>query len=92
MAAAPIAAGDGMTRVTGQISQGTYLGDMIEYQIDTELAGTLVVRRQNVRAVAGPAGIRPGRAGDAHLARRGEPGPRDLTQTNATGAHVEETR
>ena len=45
-AAAPIAAGDGMTRVTGQIRQGTYLGDMIEYQIDTELAGSLVVRRQ----------------------------------------------
>ena len=43
-----------MTRVTGRIHQGTYLGDMIEYQIDTELAGALVVRRQNVRAAAGP--------------------------------------
>ena len=59
-AAAPIAAGDGMTRVTGQIKQGTYLGDMIEYQIDTELAGSLVVRRQNVRAVAGPRAFGPG--------------------------------
>ena len=39
-----------MTRVTGQVRQGTYLGDMVEYQIDTDLAGLLVVRRQNVRA------------------------------------------
>ena len=61
-AAAPIAAGDGMTRVTGQIKQGTYLGDMIEYQIDTELAGSLVVRRQNVRAAAGPRPFGPGEA------------------------------
>ena len=36
--------------------------------------------------------IRPGRGGDAHLERRGQPGPRDLTQTQPTGAHVEETR
>ena len=80
-AAAPIAAGDGMTRVTGQIKQGTYLGDMIEYQIDTELAGLArrpAPERPRRRRTAG---IRPGRAGDAHLERRGEPGPRDLTQT-----------
>jgi spermidine/putrescine transport system ATP-binding protein len=61
-AAAPIAEGDGMTRVKGQIKQGTYLGDMIEYQIDTELAGSLVVRRQNVRGAAGPRPFGPGEA------------------------------
>ncbi len=47
---------------TGQVRQGTYLGDMIEYQIDTELAGALVVRRQNVRATAGPRAFGPGEA------------------------------
>jgi spermidine/putrescine transport system ATP-binding protein len=60
-AAAANPAGGGTTRVTGQIRQGTYLGDMIEYQIDTELAGSLVVRRQNVRA-AGPRAFGPGEA------------------------------
>ncbi len=59
-AAAPISEGDGMTRVMGRIRQGTYLGDMIEYQIDTELAGPLVVRRQNVRAAAGSRAFGPG--------------------------------
>ena len=36
-----------------------------EYRVETELAGELVVRRQNVRADADQSGIRPGRAGDA---------------------------
>ena len=57
--AGPPAARTGTTRVNGQIRQGTYLGDMIEYQIDTDLAGPLVVRRQNVRA-AGPRAFGPG--------------------------------
>ncbi len=46
----PLTAEAGMTRVAGQVRQGTYLGDMVEYQIETELAGLLVVRRQNTRA------------------------------------------
>ena len=56
----PIASDAGMTRVAGQVRQGTYLGDTIEYLIDTELAGSLVVRRQNVRASAGHRAFGPG--------------------------------
>jgi spermidine/putrescine transport system ATP-binding protein len=53
---------DGTTRVAGRVKQGTYLGDTIEYLIDTDLVGPLVVRRQNVREGAGARAFGPGEA------------------------------
>jgi spermidine/putrescine transport system ATP-binding protein len=57
---AAVGSQEGITRVAGQVRQGTYLGDTIEYQVDTELAGLLVVRRQNVRTVASARALGPG--------------------------------
>ena len=50
----------GWTTVAGRIHQGTYLGDQTEYRIDTDLAGELVVRRQNATGLDGGAGLGPG--------------------------------
>ena len=50
----------GWTTVPGRIHQGTYLGDQTEYRISTDLAGELVVRRQNATGTAGGSGLGPG--------------------------------
>jgi spermidine/putrescine transport system ATP-binding protein len=52
--------GDGWTSIPGRIHQGTYLGDQTEYRVDTDLAGELIVRRQNAAGMAGGAGLGPG--------------------------------
>ncbi len=45
---------DGSTWVSvpGRIQQGTYLGEQTEYRVETELAGELIVRRQNAAGAA----------------------------------------
>ena len=48
------------TSVPGRISQGTYLGDHTEYRIATELAGELIVRRQNTKGTQNSLGAGPG--------------------------------
>ena len=58
------------------IHQGTYLGDQTEYRIQTDVAGELIVRRQNATGDRPRVGARPGRAGRPPLARGGEPDPR----------------
>ena len=50
----------GQTRVAGRVRQGTYLGDTTEYRVQTEAAGELVVRRQNIRDQAASRAIGPG--------------------------------
>jgi spermidine/putrescine transport system ATP-binding protein len=50
----------GWTTVEGRVNQGTYLGDQTEYRIQTDLAGELIVRRQNVAGAASGAGLGPG--------------------------------
>jgi spermidine/putrescine transport system ATP-binding protein len=50
----------GWTAVPGRIHQGTYLGDQTEYRIQTDLAGELIVRRQNATGISGGAGLAPG--------------------------------
>jgi spermidine/putrescine transport system ATP-binding protein len=50
----------GWTAVPGRINQGTYLGEQTEYRIDTDLAGELIVRRQNVTGTSGGVGLGPG--------------------------------
>ncbi|HET9345285.1 MAG TPA: ABC transporter ATP-binding protein [Candidatus Limnocylindrales bacterium] len=50
----------GWTSVPGRINQGTYLGDQTEFRIDTDLAGVLIVRRQNAAGTGGGAGLGPG--------------------------------
>ena len=50
----------GWTTIDGRISQGTYLGDQTEYRVQTEDAGELVVRRQNVAGAASSQGVGPG--------------------------------
>ena len=52
---------DGWTSVPGRIHQGTYLGDQTEYRVQTDLAGELVVRRQNAT------GTGPARAWDREI-------------------------
>ena len=50
----------GETSVPGRIAQGTYLGDQTEYRVSTELAGELIIRRQNAAGAAGGEGTGPG--------------------------------
>jgi spermidine/putrescine transport system ATP-binding protein len=50
----------GWTSVRGRITQGTYLGEQTEFRIDTDLAGELIVRRQNVTGATGGSGLGPG--------------------------------
>jgi spermidine/putrescine transport system ATP-binding protein len=52
--------GAGWTELPGRIHQGTYLGDHTEYRIETELAGELIVRRQNAAGMGGALGAGPG--------------------------------
>jgi len=53
------AAEAGVTSLAGRVRQGTYLGDQTEYRIDTDDAGELIVRRQNI-AGAETIGVGPG--------------------------------
>jgi spermidine/putrescine transport system ATP-binding protein len=57
--AAP-AASPGEVDVPGRIHQGTYLGDQTEYRVTTDLAGELIVRRQNAAGVGSGEGVGPG--------------------------------
>jgi spermidine/putrescine transport system ATP-binding protein len=50
----------GWTTLPGRINQGTYLGEQTEFRIDTDLAGELIVRRQNVAGTSGGVGLGPG--------------------------------
>jgi spermidine/putrescine transport system ATP-binding protein len=54
------AATDGWTAVPGRIHQGTYLGDQTEFRVQTDLAGELIVRRQNATGAAASLGLGPG--------------------------------
>src|SRR4029079_15639633 len=54
------AAAAGWTSVPGRITQGTYLGEQTEFRINTDLAGALIVRRQNVTGASGGSGLGPG--------------------------------
>ena len=51
---------DGWTSVPGRIHQGTYLGDQTEYRVHTDMAGELVVRRQNATGTGTSQGMGPG--------------------------------
>jgi ABC-type Fe3+/spermidine/putrescine transport system ATPase subunit len=51
---------DGWTSVPGRIHQGTYLGDQTEFRVQTDLAGELVVRRQNATGTGTSQGMGPG--------------------------------
>ena len=52
---------DVRTRIAGRINQGTYLGDQTEFRVQTDVAGELVVRRQNEAARGGAhLGLAPG--------------------------------
>jgi spermidine/putrescine transport system ATP-binding protein len=46
-------AGDGWTGIEGRVRQGTYLGEQTEFRINTDMAGEMVVRRQNAAGAAG---------------------------------------
>ena len=48
--------------IRGTIHQGTYLGDQTEYRIETDQAGEVIVRRQNVAGTGGALGAGPGDA------------------------------
>ena len=50
----------GWSTVPGRIHQGTYLGDQTEFRVQTDLAGELVVRRQNATGAKASLGIGPG--------------------------------
>jgi spermidine/putrescine transport system ATP-binding protein len=50
----------GWSAVPGRIHQGTYLGDQTEFRVQTDLAGELVVRRQNATGAQASLGIGPG--------------------------------
>jgi spermidine/putrescine transport system ATP-binding protein len=50
----------GWTAVPGRINQGTYLGEQTEYRVDTDLAGELIVRRQNITGMSSGVGLGPG--------------------------------
>ena len=54
------AVGDGWSSVPGRINQGTYLGDQTEFRVQTDLAGELIVRRQNATGAGASQGIGPG--------------------------------
>ena len=54
------AVGDGWSSVPGRINQGTYLGDHTEFRVHTDLAGELIVRRQNATGAGASQGIGPG--------------------------------
>ncbi|MBF8289223.1 MAG: spermidine/putrescine transporter ATP-binding subunit [Chloroflexi bacterium] len=49
-----------IVRVAGTINQGTYLGDQTEFRVATELAGELIVRRQNAAGAGSGSGVGPG--------------------------------
>ena len=51
---------DGESRLEGRIHQGTYLGDQTEYRVATDVAGEMVVRRQNAAGAAAIMGVGPG--------------------------------
>ena len=53
-------AAPGEVDVPGRIHQGTYLGDQTEYRVTTDLAGELIVRRQNAAGVGTGEGVGPG--------------------------------
>jgi spermidine/putrescine transport system ATP-binding protein len=59
-AAATGAAAPGWAAIRGRINQGTYLGDQTEFRVQTELAGELVVRRQNATGAQASQGLGPG--------------------------------
>jgi spermidine/putrescine transport system ATP-binding protein len=50
----------GWSAVQGRVHQGTYLGDQTEFRVQTELAGELIVRRQNVTGAETGLGLGPG--------------------------------
>jgi spermidine/putrescine transport system ATP-binding protein len=50
----------GWSAVPGRIHQGTYLGDQTEFRVQTELAGELIVRRQNATGAQASQGFGPG--------------------------------
>jgi spermidine/putrescine transport system ATP-binding protein len=50
----------GWAHVPGRIQQGTYLGDQTEFRVETDLAGELIVRRQNATGVSAGQGLGPG--------------------------------
>jgi len=50
----------GWSSIPGRIHQGTYLGDQTEFRVQTELAGELVVRRQNATGAQASQGMGPG--------------------------------
>ena len=54
------AVGDGWSSVPGRINQGTYLGDQTEFRVQTDLAGELIVRRQNATGAGASQGLGPG--------------------------------
>ena len=53
-------AGDGWTSIEGRIRQGTYLGEQTEFRITTDVAGEMVVRRQNAAGATSATGVGPG--------------------------------
>jgi ABC-type Fe3+/spermidine/putrescine transport system ATPase subunit len=59
-ASAPGSAAPGEVDIQGRIKQGTYLGDQTEYRVTTDLAGELIVRRQNAAGVGSGEGVGPG--------------------------------
>ena len=52
--------GDGWSSAPGRINQGTYLGDQTEFRVQTDLAGELIVRRQNATGAGASQGLGPG--------------------------------
>ena len=54
------APGPGWISVPGRVNQGTYLGDQTEYRVTTDLAGELIVRRQNAAGAGSGVGVGPG--------------------------------
>ena len=56
----PAPLGEGWSSVPGRVQQGTYLGDQTEYRIETEGAGTMVIRRQNATGAGASEGVGPG--------------------------------
>jgi spermidine/putrescine transport system ATP-binding protein len=50
----------GWSAIPGRIHQGTYLGDQTEFRVQTDLAGELVVRRQNATGAQASQGMGPG--------------------------------
>ncbi len=53
-------AGDGWTSVDGRIRQGTYLGEQTEFRVTTDVAGEMIVRRQNATGATSTNGVGPG--------------------------------